>query len=192
MLTEEKKAEIRNLKREGLKISEIARQVSVDWKTVQKIIAQSQGHKKEDPAQGDGINDSEVEPDLSKTIFKKLNSGESPVEIISEIGHVKLVIDSYEKWRMLRGHTPENLPRPDPKICRNFYAWLESVEEYPEWHEKMAHKFLAGFAWMRLGGCPNYKKQGVECPQTEESNPYECLACGFYSEGDSFTTKLNF
>jgi transposase-like protein len=193
MLSEEKKDEIRKLRAQGLNISEIARRTSVDWKTVRKILAQSKDRRKEeDPDKDPGKNDSQDEGELSKVVFKKLNSGESPEEIIAEIGHVDLVIDCHNKWKTLRGHASKNLSPPDPKIFRSLYAWVDSVDEYSEWHRKMAQKSLAGFAWLRMGGCANYKKQAVECMQLKENNPYACLACDTYSPSNVFTSELDF
>jgi transposase len=192
MLTEAQKAEIRKLKKQGLSISEISRRTCVDWKTAQKAVAQNQDHGVEDPAESHGKNDSANESELTKITFRKLNSGASPAEVIAEIGHAELVIDLYKKWRMLNGDISKNQCPSDPKIFRSLEAWVESVGKYPEWHEKMGHRFLAGFAWMRLSGCANYKNSSVECPQIRESNPYECLGCLFYSPGNRLTSDLDF
>ena len=192
MLSEEKKDEIRKLRAQGLSISEIARRASADWKTVRKILAASQDYGKKDTDKDPGKNDSGDERELSKEIFKKLNSGESPEEIVADIGNVDLVIDCHNKWKMLRGHASQNLSPPDPKIVRDLYAWIDSVDECREWHKKYAQKFLAGFAWMRMRGCANYKNQGIECVQLKEINPYACLDCFFYSPKDSLTSEFDF
>jgi len=174
MLTKEQRIEIDRLRKEGWNVSEIAKKMNLDWKTVKRCISQ---HSKDNVGPPSRDNKQLDENELTKVIFRKLNAGIPPDKIVEEDGHVDLVASLYQKRKNLRGLNKSDSSLPDPKMLESFEAWDNSFEKYPDWHLGRAIRALAEHGYQRMIVCPSYKKKGIECYQIEKDDPYMCVGC---------------
>ena len=179
MLTKEQKIEIDRLREKGLNVSEIAKQLNLDWKTVKRYISQGSQEKIGVPSRENNHQD---ENELTKVIFRKLNAGIPPDKIVEEDGHVDLVASLYQKRKSLRGLNKSDPSLPDPKMLESFETWEKSFEKYPDWHFGRAIRALGDAGYQRMIVCPNYKNKDVECFQIENDDPYKCVGCLYFSD----------
>jgi hypothetical protein len=182
MLTKEQKIQIDRLSEEGWNVSEIAKQMKLDWKTVKRCISQRSQENMGLPSRD---NNQLEENELTKVIFQKLNAGIPPDKIVGEIGHVDLVTSLYQKRKSLRGLNKSNSSLPDPLMLKSFEAWEESFEKYYDWHFGRVIRAIGEVGYQRMILCPNYKNKDVECCQIENNDPYKCVSCSFFSGEDA-------
>jgi len=180
MLTKEQRIEIGRLKEEGWNVSEIAKKMNLDWKTVKRCISQHSKHNMGAPSRDNNQLD---ENELTKVIFRKLNAGIPPDKIVEEDGHVDLVTSLYEKRKNLRRLNKSDSSLPDPQIVESFKAWEKSFEKYYDWHFGRAISVIGIAAYQKMILCANYMNKGVGCFQIESNDPYNCVGCAFYSGG---------
>ena len=182
MLTKEQKIEIDRLKGQGFNVSEIAKRLNLDWKTVKRWISQ---HSQENIGVPSRDNNQLDENELTKVIFQKLNSGVPPDKIVEEIGHVDLVASLYQKRKSLRGLNKPDSSLPDPQMLKSFEAWENSFQKYSDWHFVRAIRAVGEAGYQRMILCANCKNRDVECYQIESDDPYKCLSCLFFSGEDA-------
>jgi hypothetical protein len=182
MLTKAQKIEIFRLSEERWNVSEIAKQLNLDWKTVKRHISQRGSEDNMGGPSGD--NKQLDQNELTKVIFRKLNAGIPPDKIVEEDGHVDLVASLYQKRKSLRGLNKSDSSLPDPKMLESFEAWEKSLEKYQDWHFDRAIKAVAEAGYQRMMLCANYKNKGVDCFHIESDDPYKCLGCPCYSGGE--------
>jgi hypothetical protein len=181
MLTKEQKIEIDRLSEEGLNVSEIAKQMKLDWKTVKSCISQRSQENMGVPSKNNNQLD---ENELTKVIFQKFNAGIPPGKIVEGVGHVNLVTSLYQKWKGLRGLHKPNSSLPNPQMLTDYNTWDNSFEKYPDWHFGRAIRVIGEVGYQRMISCPDYKNRDIECYQIENNDPYMCLACPWFSDKD--------
>jgi hypothetical protein len=181
MLTKEQKMEIDKLREVGWNVSEIAKEMNLDWKTVKRYLSKHlQGYVGLPSSNNNQLDENE----LTKVIFQKLNAWISPDKIVEEIGHVDLVTSLYQKRKNLRGLNKSDSSLPDPQMLKNFEAWENSFQKYPDWHFVRAIRATGEAAYQRMMICANHKNRDVECFQIESDDPYKCVSCLWHSGGD--------
>ena len=181
MLSKAQREEIDRLSEEGWNVSEIAKQMKLNWKTVKRHISQRSRENTGLPSRDNNQLD---ENELTRVIFQKLNAGVPPDKIVEEIGHVDLVTSLYQKRKSLRGLNKSDSSLPDPRMLKSFEAWEESFEKYDDWHFVRAIRAIGEAGYQRMILCANFKNKDVECFQIESGDPYKCVSCPCYSGGD--------
>ena len=171
--------EIVRLSGEGWNVSEIAKQMNSDWKTVKRCLSQHSEKKIGVPLKESNHQD---ENELTKVIFRKLNAGIPPVKIAEEDGHVDLVESLCQKRKRLRGLGESDSSLPDPQMLESFEAWENSLEKHQDWHLGRAIRALGKNGYQMMMICLNHKNRGVECYQIESDDPYRCVGCQFFSD----------
>jgi hypothetical protein len=181
MLTKEQKIEIDRLREEGRNVSEIAKQLNLDWKTVKRCLSKHSQGNVDLPSSNNNQWD---ENELTKVIFQNLNAGISPDKIVEKIGHVDLVASLYQKRKNLRGLNKSDPSLPDLQMLKNFEAWENSFQKYPDWHFGRAIRAIGEAAYQRAINCENYNNRDVECFLIKSDDPYKCVSCPCYSDGE--------
>ena len=181
MLSKAQRKEIDRLSEEGWNVSEIAKQMKLDWKTVKRHISQRSRENTGLPSRDNNQLD---ENELTRVIFQKLNAGVLPDKIVEEIGHVDLVTNLYQKRKSLRGLDKSDSSVLDPQILTSFEAWEKSFQKYDDWHFKRAIRTVGEAAYQKMILCANRDNRDVECCQIENNDPYKCVGCFCFSGGD--------